>query len=213
MWLDYLGYLASAIVLISLLMSSTKKLRWINLVGSAIFAVYGYLVKAYPVGIMNSGIAFINIYYLYKMYSSNDYFRLLSIDKHSEYLRNFLKFYQKDIIKYFPNHEVDIDNADISFYILRNVVPAGLFVANKYKDDILRIDFDYVVPRYRDFKMGKYIYNNKKQVFLDKGFHSLITFTMNEKHKKYLHKMGFYHYPELDVNNNECYRIDLNTNK
>ncbi len=207
--LDYLGYLASTIVLISLLMSSAKKLRWINLFGSLIFAVYGFLVKAYPVGLMNSIIVIINIYYLYRMYSSKDYFKLLPIDKNSEYLRNFLKFYKTDVEKYFPTHEVNVDDSLISFYILRNVVPAGFFVANKYKDNILRIDFDYVVPTYRDFKIGEYIYKIKKQLFLDKGFNSLVTFTNNEKHKKYLHKMGFYHYKNLDQTDKECFKIDL----
>lgn len=207
--LDYLGYLASTIVLISLLMSSAKKLRWINLFGSLIFAVYGFLVKAYPVGLMNSIIVIINIYYLYKMYSSKDYFKLLPIDKGSVYLKNFLKFYKADVEKYFPTHEVNVDDSLISFYILRNVVPAGFFVANKFKENILRIDFDYVVPTYRDFKIGEYIYKHKKQLFLDKGFSSLVTFTNNDKHKKYLHKMGFYHYKDLDQLDKACFRIDL----
>lgn len=36
-FLEILGYIASLIVLISLLMSSIIKLRWINLLGSAVF--------------------------------------------------------------------------------------------------------------------------------------------------------------------------------
>lgn len=70
-WLEWLGYLASLIVLISLLMSSIVKLRWINLIGSALFSLYGFLIGALPVGIMNLGIVLINIYYLVKLYSAN----------------------------------------------------------------------------------------------------------------------------------------------
>ncbi|WP_047985647.1 YgjV family protein [Ornithinibacillus californiensis] len=66
-WLEWLGYLASLIVLISLLMSSIKKLRWINMIGSSLFSLYGFLIGALPVGIMNLGIVFINIYYLVKL--------------------------------------------------------------------------------------------------------------------------------------------------
>ncbi len=207
--LEYIGYLASAIVLISLLMSSAKKLRFINLIGSAIFAVYGFLIGSFPVGIMNASIAIINIYYLYKMYNTKDYFRTLPIDKQSEYLKYFFKFYKSDIDKYFATSDVDVDSSDISFYILRNVVPAGFFVGNKFNKNTLRIDFDYVVPTYRDFKMGEYIYKEQKHIFLDKGFHSLISFTDNEKHEKYLKKMGFIPYEELDKDNQKCYKIDL----
>ncbi|GGA89890.1 YgjV family protein [Ornithinibacillus halotolerans] len=67
-WLEWLGYLASLIVLISLLMSSILKLRWINMIGSGLFSLYGFLIGALPVGIMNLGIVFINLYYLVKLY-------------------------------------------------------------------------------------------------------------------------------------------------
>jgi hypothetical protein len=41
-YLEYIGYVASLIVLISLLMSSVKRLRWINMIGSLIFGAYGF---------------------------------------------------------------------------------------------------------------------------------------------------------------------------
>lgn len=73
-WLEWLGYLASLIVLISLLMNSIIKLRWINLLGSSIFSLYGFLIGALPVGFMNLGIVLINIYHLVKIYHSKEYF-------------------------------------------------------------------------------------------------------------------------------------------
>lgn len=73
-WLEWLGYLASLLVLISLLMNSIIKLRWINLLGSSIFSFYGFLIAALPVGFMNLGIVLINIYHLVKIYHSKEYF-------------------------------------------------------------------------------------------------------------------------------------------
>ena len=63
-WVEWIGYLASFLVLISLLMSSILKLRWINLLGSTIFSIYGFIIGSLPVAFMNMGTAFINIYYL-----------------------------------------------------------------------------------------------------------------------------------------------------
>ena len=42
-WLDWFGYAASGVILISLTMSSIVKLRWINLAGAVMFAVFGFL--------------------------------------------------------------------------------------------------------------------------------------------------------------------------
>jgi len=72
---EWIGYIASLIVLISLVMSSVKRLRWINLTGSLIFAVYGVLISSYPVAVMNLGIVLVNTYYLYQIYSKKDLFQ------------------------------------------------------------------------------------------------------------------------------------------
>jgi hypothetical protein len=66
--IEYLGIFASFIVLISLLMSSIKLLRWINLFGALLFGIYGLLIGSFPTVFMNVGIVLIDIYYLTKMY-------------------------------------------------------------------------------------------------------------------------------------------------
>lgn len=188
---EYIGYLASFLVLVSLLMSSVKKLRWINLVGSVTFAVYGFLIGSIPVAILNIGTVTVNVYYLSKMYGSKEYFKILPIDQDTKYLRYFLGYHKKDIMNFASNPDFDVNHSDVSFYILRNVVPAGIFIGKKYTENTLEIELDYVVPSYRDFKMGDYIFNYKKDIFLDKGYTKLITYTDNPLHKRYLKKMGF----------------------
>ncbi len=190
-WLEWLGYLASLIVLISLLMSSIIKLRWINLIGSTVFALYGFLIGALPVAFMNIGITVINIYYLVKIYGSKEYFKLLPLQTSSKYFNYFLEFYKEGIQKYMNISDFNLENSDISFYILRNTVPAGIFTGSRYNEDTLKIDLDFVTPEYRDFKIGTYIYETRKDYFLDAGYSKLICLSPNEKHIKYLKKMGF----------------------
>ena len=69
--IEWIGYLASILIAISMFMKDIVKLRFINLVGSLLFAFYGFSIKAYPVATINSIIVFINIYYLYKLYNKN----------------------------------------------------------------------------------------------------------------------------------------------
>lgn len=64
---ELVGYLASIFVAISLLMSSMKKLRYLNSVGCVLFVIYGVWVEAYPVAVMNSFCICVNIYYLMKL--------------------------------------------------------------------------------------------------------------------------------------------------
>lgn len=65
---EWVGYLASVVVAISLMMSDIKKLRWWNLIGAALFVAYGLAIDAIPVALVNFFIVIIDIYYLVKLY-------------------------------------------------------------------------------------------------------------------------------------------------
>lgn len=64
---EWLGYAASLLVVMSLLMRDIKRLRYINLVGSILFVIYGILIAAYPVAVMNFVATLINLYHLRKL--------------------------------------------------------------------------------------------------------------------------------------------------
>ncbi len=188
--LEWLGYVASLIVLISLLMSSVKRLRWINLGGSLLFAVYGFLIGALPVGVMNAGIVMINIYYLFQMYAKKDYFKLLPI-KDNVYYNHFMNSHISDM-RSFMNIENHLeDDKYEKIFILRNTVPAGVVVGIAKDKKIFEILIDYVTPQYRDFKIGKFLYEEQKDYFISQGYSTLITKPGNLKHQKYLKRMGF----------------------
>lgn len=189
-FVEWLGYAASLIVLVSLLMSSVKRLRWINLLGSLAFAVYGFLLGALPVGIMNTGIVLINLYFLYQMYTKKDYFTLLPTTDMS-YYRHFIETYRSDIEAFMTLDGNLEDEQHLKLFILRNTVPAGIVVAKKKDKDTLEIVIDYVTPTYRDFKMGNFLYRDQKSYFTDFGFKRLVSRPGNDKHQAYLKRMGF----------------------
>lgn len=189
-FVEILGYVASLVVLISLLMSSVKKLRWINMIGSVVFAVYGFLIGAIPVAVMNLGIVCINLYYLYQMYSKKDYFTLLPLND-ALYFQNFLDFHKDDIQSFMKVEDNYLDEQYLKLFILRNTVPAGLVVGKKVDKETFEILIDYVTPSYRDFKIGNFLYEDQNHIFTERGFKKLVTKPGNEKHQSYLIKMGF----------------------
>lgn len=63
---EWLGIIASAIVLISFLTSNQIKTRIINLVGCVVFVVYGIILPAYSTAFMNAALIVVHIVYLVK---------------------------------------------------------------------------------------------------------------------------------------------------
>lgn len=190
-WVEWIGYIASLIVLVSLVMSSVKRLRWINLVGSLVFATYGILIKSYPVAVMNFGIVIVNCYYLYNMYKQKDALKIIAITEDNGYLETFLNYFKKDI-KQFIHTPLDHlnDKQYVKFFVICNTVPAGLFIGKQEKDT-LHILVDYTTPMYRDFKIGSFIYEEQQEVFKKMGVHYFLSEEGTPKHKSYLERMGF----------------------
>jgi hypothetical protein len=193
--LEWIGYLASVIVAISLTMSSIKRLRWLNLIGAAVFSFYGFAIQAYPVGGLNLFIVFANIYYLIRMYSYKESFKAIVVKNTDVYLQYFIEFHSKQISSFFPNFKQDVylDNLSdnvVSILLIRNAVVAGVFIGVREGDD-LRVVIDFVAPAYRDLKPGEFIYQNNKTLFSELGVQKFRCVSGNKIHKKYLAKMGF----------------------
>lgn len=189
--LEWIGYAASVLVLISMLMSSILRLRIVNLIGSFMFSAYGFLIGSMPVGLLNLFVVFANLYHLYKMYGIKERFTTLEIRRDNRYLVKFLEFYNKDILKYFPKFVYNDSMNSYSYLILRNMAVAGVFLARDYGEKRLFIGLDYVIAPYRDFKPGNYFYEKKTAFFISEGYTCLCTLAQNEKHVGYLKKMGF----------------------
>ena len=189
--LEWIGYSASIIIAISMTMSSIVRFRWINLVGASTFAAYGLLINAFPVAILNGFIVSVDIFYLLRIYSKKELFETLEIRKDNQYLVRFLEFHNKEIQKFFPGFTYKPEMNTISFFVLRNTNIAGIFLAHHAKDGCLRVGLDYVVPEYRDYKNGKFIYQSLKDEFIKGGFQKIVSPGLTPKHANYLVRLGF----------------------
>ncbi len=202
-FLQIFGYTASVVIAISLMMSSIVRLRIINLFGATCFSVYGFLIGAYPVFILNGFIALIDIYYLIQIFGEREYFRVLEVKTTSEYLGYFLKFHGKEISRFIPAFTFEPNENYHVMFVLRDTVPAGLVISEYLDDDIVYMKLDFAIPGYRDFKMGKYVFaeifrrKNVKKIYSDPG---------NEKHEMYLKKMGFV---KTEFNSKQAYCLEV----
>ena len=188
---ELIGYVASALVAVSLMMSSILKLRLVNLAGSAAFAVYGVLIRAYPVAAMNGFIVFINLYYLHRMLRAREFFHLLSVEPESQYLRHFLDFYDREIRRFLPDFSYQPAAGDLTIYVLRDMVPAGLFIGRMEPEGRLCVTLDFVIPQYRDFKTGRYLFRDQAHFFRAHGITEIVSGGGSKVHADYLRRMGF----------------------
>lgn len=188
---ELIGYAASVLVAVALTMRSVLRLRLINLVGSATFTVYGLLIHAYPVAVMNFAIVLINVYFLVDMLRAREYFELQEVPADSPYLQRFLAFYRDDIRRLIPDFDGDSAGHDVALLVLRNMVPAGVLLARKQGDDSLLVTLDYVIPGYRDLKAARFLFTQNAAYFTRQGIHRLLSRPGSEVHARYLRRVGF----------------------
>lgn len=189
---ELIGYLGSLLIAVSLSMKSLWKLRVINFIGSSFFAVYGYLIGAVPIFVVNSYIAVMNVWYLIDYRRNTACFVIDSLESVGEcYFKKFYGFYEDDIRAHFPSVSYDDLKSGESSILFRNMIPVGIFSIRMLGEGRARIIMDYIVPEFRDFKFGLHIYHQKSYLFRDRQINRLEAVSNVVTHQKYLLKLGF----------------------
>lgn len=188
-----LGYIASLLLAISLMVNNDLKFRWLNTFGCLAFIGYGILIGAFPVILTNTLLLLINAIYLVKLYRSVETFDLIEFEGQESLVKKFLSFHQKDIQAYFPDFQMPMGDADyIRFVVLRDLVIANMFVARKDANGKAEVLFNYTVPKYRDYKVGRFIFEREKRILIQKGTRELYYKQVhNKNHAHFLTVMGF----------------------
>src|SRR3954470_7713975 len=155
--LESIGYLGSVLIAISLMMSSVLRLRVINMIGGAMFSLYGLLIGALPVAALNGFLVLINVYHVSKMLRTKSYLRLLVLRPDSDYLPYFLSFYRAEIDRIIPGFAYQSSPNRMALFILRDCNPVGCFIADRTSPGTLEVILDFVVPRYRDLSIGRFL--------------------------------------------------------
>ena len=183
---EIIGYVGSALVLLSFMMVSVYKLRVINMIGSIVCVIYGVLIHAYPTVVMNVALVCINIYNLYKMRSSTKNYDLVRVSEKDSLVNYTIDLYKEDIAKCFPGISMDFAGVNCGFVVCHKGTPAGILLG-KLKESTLDIKLDYSTPEYRDFSIGEFLMSN----LVNEGIDKLVYKGSDQHHKQYLARTGF----------------------
>ncbi|MBT8250122.1 MAG: hypothetical protein KJN81_07650 [Acidimicrobiia bacterium] len=189
---ELVGYLGSALIVLSLTRTSILQLRLVGLAGSFTFAVYGLLIQAYPIVIVNVVIVMVHLFFLQKLLSKKkEFFTTLELNADSRYLAHFVRFHETDIENHQPGFSYEPRDNQVRAFILRDMVPAGLFIGRACDDGSVQVELDYVVPQYRDFKVAEYLYSDRSGLFAEKGRRRIWARPGSDIHVRYFERLGF----------------------
>ncbi len=191
---EVVGYLASALVVVSLAMTSVVRLRIISLLGSITFVVYGALIGSAPILITNALIAGINVWFLRKEFASGSSrgvdLGVSHIRPDSPFLADFVAFHLVDIHRFQPDFHLPDGDDVVTLLLNRDGLPAGLLIGRR-TGSTLTIDLDYVLGPYRDSRIGRWLYGPGAAVFRADGIDALRSAGTTDTHRKYLERVGF----------------------
>src|SRR5262249_49866466 len=139
----------------------------------------------------NAFIVATNLYYLRQMATQKDYFSLLSASEQPGLRDKFLEFHREDIARYFPDFQREVSPGTESVFVLRNLMPVGLFMYESKADGVVEIKLDYVVPHFRDLKNAHFVFSAKASELRHQGFRTFIARSTIATHQSYLRKVGF----------------------
>lgn len=189
---ELIGYAASALIVISLMMTSLLRLRIINLVGSVTFSIYAVLIGSLPVLLTNVAITLINVHHLTRLWrdrSHDAYYEVVAVDSASPLLRRFVDFHARDIARFQPAFP-GLREEHLAWMVLREAVPVGAVLAAPRADGEAHVDLDYVTEPHRDFTPGSVLFGDSG-AFRARGVSRVVTQPGTAAHQHYLRRMGF----------------------
>lgn len=195
-WQELVGFLASALVVTSLSMTSVVRLRMFSLAGSITFTTYGILIGSIPIVITNVSIAGLNMWFLSRELGGRRDLGAVVVPPDSPFLADFLANHATDITTFQPEYELR-QSPDFAMVLTRDGLPAGVVLGDR-SDGRLDITLDYVLRAYRDSRLGRWLFGDGARVFRSEGIDVVTTPGGNETHRSYLARVGFEYDADTD---------------
>ncbi len=185
-FLEAFGYLGTALVILSMLMTSVVKLRIINMCGSVISTIYAAISGAWPIVLLNVSLFLINLIQLIRMKNTRSSFSHSTAKVGESCVQYFLSLYDADIKTYFPEYTVPDEASTVVEIAYIGSETVGLLIGEK-TGDTMTICLDYATPKYRDLSVSTFLFSK----LAEEGIRTLIAPTGVPEHQSYLLRMGF----------------------
>ena len=189
-WVEVVGYVASALIVLSLTMTSVVRLRVLSMTGGLIFVVYGALLPSVPIMLTNAAVAGVNIWFLRREFGPQRSIGAVPIDAGAPFLEDFLRAHTEDIRRTWPAFG-SLGDEDVVLLLMRDGLPAGVLAGHR-DGSVLRLTLDYVMAAYRDSRIATWLYQDPGTKRLrEAGIASVVVEHPAPGHTDYLRQLGF----------------------
>lgn len=202
-WLEAIGWAGSAVLVVSLAQTRVLRFRALNLAASVVLTGYNLALGIWPMVAMNTVIAGLNVVHLVRLLRSRDddaTYEVVPVGADEAYLRHVLRRHARDIERHNPGFSWDRDSdrgpsGRTAYLVLRGDETVGVVLLSQTADLLAgtaRIELDYVLPRFRDFSVGKFVYR-QGGLLAERGFARLVAPVDRMRDaRRYFPRVGFH---------------------
>ncbi|WP_291381063.1 hypothetical protein [Demequina sp.] len=192
--LEAIGWIGSALIVISLMQARVLRFRWINMIGSIIATFYNAVLGIWPFVAMNAVIAVISAYWLRRLYREAQEpggYQALQVPPDDPFLQHLLAVHAEDIASHQPDFVAQPgDPARSTLLVVRGDEAVGVVALHDAGGGQGVVELDWVKPRFRDFTAGQFVYRDSGAL-PEAGFSRVTVTPHGATDTEYLRKTGF----------------------
>lgn len=155
--------------------------------------MYGLIIDAYPVAMLNGFIALTNIFYLRKMLRKTQHnFSIVKVNRPSNYVDFFLDYHREEIEGFFPRFlKIAAVQQREYYFLMEHSQVIGMLSGIRESDTQFVVDFDFVIPEYRDCRLGQFVLGAEQELKRVTGYQDVGATADSVAHEQYLASLGF----------------------
>lgn len=172
---EIIGWLSTAIVIISMMQTRIMRLRVVNLVGCLGQIVYNGVIGAWPVVGLNAVLAVIQVWNIWRLMRTRHdgaAYDLLALKPTDQLAQHTFAHNEKDIAKFNPAYATALEQATTAFVVMRGNEVVGLTLAQDTQPGVAHLVLDYVTEKYRDLTPGEFLFSEGGW-FSQHGYHRI----------------------------------------
>ena len=217
--IQVIGWAGSVLLVVSLLQTRVLRLRALNLVAAVVLVGFNASIAVWPMTAVNVAIAAINTWHVVRLLRTRHdarHYAVLPVGPDEPYLRHLLHLHRHDIERYNPGVLVAAPPAGLegapddtapqplgaaaveaaapadrlAFLVQTGGETVGLVLAHRTSPGTAQVDLDYVLPRFRDFTPGEFVFRPDGP-FAAAGVGTVVASRGMQASERYLAAVGF----------------------
>ncbi len=164
-YLEIFGYIGTALVILSMMMTSVIKLRIFNMCGALISLIYAVCVNTWPVAVLNGCLLCINFVQTVRHFKKKEEdVILVRAGANDPTVKHLLGIWQEDVLKYYSSLNLQEMKGEETHILYVGEKAIGFFVS-AHGDEQNKSDILYLAPAYRTEAMKTRVFEMHAKQF------------------------------------------------